>query len=214
MKLTIFGATGGTGVEVVRQAADAGHEVTAVVRDESRLPATLRERMTVVEADVMDPASIARAVKDCDAVISAMGSRGGRAPTTVCADSSRSIISAMDAAGGGGRLVMVSASGLAADAGDDPFTRYVVKPMILQPILKHTFTDMLVAERQVRASALNWTIVRPPRLTDKPAKGTYRSAVDRNVRGGWMITRADLAKALLDVVDDPASTGHIVSVAN
>ncbi|GAA2579220.1 NAD(P)H-binding protein [Actinomadura fulvescens] len=212
MKITVFGATGGTGVEVLKRAAGLGHEVTAVVRDAARLPADLRERVDVVEADVMDPASIGDAVKGRDAVITAMGSRDGRAPTTVCADSSRSIIAAMDAAGGG-RLVMVSASGLAADAGDGPFTRYVAKPLIVQRLLRHAFDDMLKAEAQVRASALDWTIVRPPRLTGKPAKGAYRSAVDRNVRGGLTITRADLATALLDVMGDPATTGHVVCVA-
>ncbi|MFG2000055.1 NAD(P)-dependent oxidoreductase [Spirillospora sp. NPDC048911] len=212
MRIAVFGATGGTGVEVVRRAAGAGHEVIAVVRDASRLPAELRERAEVVEADVMDPLSIAAVVKECDAAITAVGTRAGRAPTTVCADSSRSVIAAMDAAGGG-RLIMVSASGPAAGPGDDPFTRYVVKPLILQRLLKHAFDDMRVAERQLRAAALEWTIVRPPRLTDKPAKGSYRKAVDRNVPGGFSISRADLATALLDALDDPASVGRVISVA-
>ncbi|WP_396454818.1 NAD(P)-dependent oxidoreductase, partial [Actinomadura sp.] len=194
MRLTIFGATGGTGVLTVRRALDAGHEVTAVVRDTARLPSDLRACADVVQADVMDPAAIEEAVKGRDAVLSALGTREGRAPTTVCADGTRSITTAMTAAGAD-RFVLVSASGLHAGPGDDPFTRFVVKPLILQPLLRHAFADMRAAEDITRGSGLHWTIVRPPRLTNGPGNGRYRKAVDRNVLGGASIARADLASA-------------------
>ncbi|OLT32621.1 NADH-flavin reductase [Actinomadura sp. CNU-125] len=216
MRLTIFGATGGTGLQVVRRALIGGHRVTAVVRDPARLPADLRDRadgpsLDVVRADVMDPAAIAAAVKGRDAVITAIGTREGRAPTTVCEDSARSIVEAMDAAGER-RFVMVSASGFANGPGDDPLTRFVVKPMLLKPMLKHAFADMRRAEDVVRASGLDWTIVRPPRLTEGDGKGHYRAAVDRNVLGGFTLARADLAVALLDHAADPSSVRHVVSV--
>ncbi|MFC9973973.1 NAD(P)-dependent oxidoreductase [Spirillospora sp. NPDC127200] len=213
MELTVFGATGGTGRHVVRRALAAGHAVTAVVRDPARLPAGLRDTVEVVRADVMDPGAIEAAVKGRDAVITAMGTREGNKPTTVCADSVRSIMKAMEAAGTR-RLLMVSAGGLAADSGDGPLTRYVVKPLIVQKLFRHAFADMAEAERRVRAGGLDWTIVRPPQLTDKPAQGAYRRATDLNVRGGLRITRADLAAALLDLLDEDASIGHVVSVAN
>ncbi|WP_396451331.1 NAD(P)-dependent oxidoreductase, partial [Actinomadura sp.] len=209
MRLTIFGATGGTGVLTVRRALDAGHEVTAVVRDTARLPSDLRACADVVQADVMDPAAIEEAVKGRDAVLSALGTREGRAPTTVCADGTRSITTAMTAAGAD-RFVLVSASGLHAGPGDDPFTRFVVKPLILQPLLRHAFADMRAAEDITRGSGLHWTIVRPPRLTNGPGNGRYRKAVDRNVLGGASIARADLASALLDVADDPSAIGHVI----
>ncbi|MFI0349690.1 NAD(P)-dependent oxidoreductase [Actinomadura sp. 9N407] len=211
MRLTVFGATGGTGVEIVRQALGAGHEVTAVVRDPSRLPAELRERADVVQADVLDPTAIEAAVKGRDAVLSALGPRG-KGPTTICADGIRSIAAACEAAGAR-RILMVSASGLAADAGDGPLTRYVAKPLIVQRLLRHAFADMRDAEARLGGSGLDWTIVRPPRLLDKPGKGTYRKATDLNVRRGFHIPRADLATALLDLVGDRASVRHIVSVA-
>jgi putative NADH-flavin reductase len=212
MRLTIFGATGGTGVLTVRRALDAGHEVTAVVRDPAGLPSDLRACADVVRADIMDPAAIEGAVKGRDAVLSALGTREGRAPTSVCADGTRSITTAMTATGAD-RFVLVSASGLHAGPGDDPVTRFVVKPLILQPLLKYAFTDMRAAEALTRASGLRWTIVRPPRLTNGPGNGRYRKAADRNVLGGASIARADLAAALLDVVDDPSAVGHVVSVA-
>jgi putative NADH-flavin reductase len=169
MRLTIFGATGGTGVQVARRALDAGHEVTAVVRDPAGLPSEVRGCADVVQADVMDPAAIEEAVKGRDAVITAIGTRDGRRPTSVCADSARSITAAMRAAGTE-RFLLVSASGLHAGPGDDPLTRFVVKPLVLGRLLKHAFADMRAAEDLTRASGLDWTIVRPPRLTDGPAR--------------------------------------------
>lgn len=212
MRLTIFGATGGTGVLALRRALDAGHEVTAVVRDPAGLPSDLRACADVVQADVMDPAAIEEAVKGRDAVLSALGSREGRAPTSVCADGARSILTAM-AATGTDRFVLVSASGLHAGPGDDPFTRFVVKPLVLGRLLKHAFADMRAAEEVTRTSGLRWTIVRPPRLTNGAGNGRYRKAVDRNVLGGASIARADLAIALLDIVDDPATVEHVISVS-
>ncbi|MFB4307767.1 NAD(P)-dependent oxidoreductase [Actinomadura sp. GTD37] len=212
MKLTIFGATGGTGVPTVRRALDAGHEVTAVVRDPARLPSDLRACAEVVQADIMDPAAIEAAVKGRDAVLTAVGTREGRAPTTVCADSTRSIVEAMTSAGTE-RFVLVSASGPHPGPGDDPLTRFVVKPLVLARLLRHAFADMLAAEDITRRSGLGWTIVRPPRLTGGPGNGRYRKAVDRNVLGGASIARADLAAALLDQAADPSSIGHVVSVS-
>src|SRR2546430_15994259 len=108
MRLTVFGATGGTGLHVLDQALAAGHEVRAVVRDPARLGAA-RPGLDVVVADVMDPAAIVDAVTDRDAVITSLGPRR-RGPTTVCSDGARSITAAMHR-GGTKRLIAVSGSG-------------------------------------------------------------------------------------------------------
>src|SRR5262252_3334727 len=108
MKVTIFGATGGTGRHLVQQACEAGHEVTAVVRDPARI-GYRSPQLTVVTADAMDPVAIGPAVAGRDVVVSAIGSRDGRAPTTVHTDSSTSIIEAMRGAGTR-RLIVVSNS--------------------------------------------------------------------------------------------------------
>ena len=93
MKLTIFGATGGTGSALAAQAVAAGHEVTVVVRDPARLAGPASSRLRVVTADVLDPAAISAAVAGADAVISAIGPRDWRdhQPGTAVA----SIIAAM-----------------------------------------------------------------------------------------------------------------------
>ena len=120
MKLTVFGATGRTGLEMVEQGLAAGHEIRAVVRDSTRL-APDRAGLEVVVADVMDPATIVDAVAGSDAVISTIGTRNGRKPTTVGADTSRSIVEAMHKAGAR-RLVVVSGTG-PFDEGEGRSTR-------------------------------------------------------------------------------------------
>src|SRR4051794_41944908 len=102
MRLTIFGATGGTGTQLVRQALEEGHEVTAVVRDPARLDVPAHERLEVVTADVRDSAAIEPAVEGADAVLSALGPRG-RGATPICSDGARAIIEAIGKAGGGRR---------------------------------------------------------------------------------------------------------------
>ncbi|GLY64260.1 NADH-flavin reductase [Amycolatopsis taiwanensis] len=209
--ITLFGATGGTGRQILQQACEAGHEVTAVVRDPARLDWT-HPRLTVLRADVMDPTAIAPAIRGSAAVVSALGSRAGRVPTTVCADSATSIITAMRAEGVR-RLVVLSAGVVTTD-GDGPFSRFLLKP-ILGKVLEHTAADKRRMEEIVRASGLEWTIVRPARLTDQPASGTYRTAIDRNVRGGLRTSRADLADYVLRSLTDPAApTGAAISIAS
>src|SRR5215510_7732780 len=115
MKLTVFGATGGTGKQVVSQALAAGHEVLAVVRDSCRLAVPAHAGLDVAVADVLDPAAIGDLVAGRDAVISTVGpSRRPEEKNTraapVCSASARSITAAMRATGTG-RLVVVSASG-------------------------------------------------------------------------------------------------------
>ncbi|MBW4721688.1 NAD(P)-dependent oxidoreductase [Saccharothrix obliqua] len=200
MKVTVFGATGGTGTRVVARAQAAGHDVVAVVR-------TANGRDVV--ADVLDPDSIGPVIAGSDAVVTAIGARG-RGPTTVQTDTTASIVEAMKAHGVR-RLVVVSNSGMVVDEHDDALSRYVVKP-ILRRVFKHPWADMADMERVVRASGLEWTIVRPPRLTDGPRTGKYRTAVDTNLRRGTTISRGDLADLVVGCLDDPATTGHAVAV--
>jgi putative NADH-flavin reductase len=211
MRLTIFGATGGTGTRLVEQAVEEGHDVTAVVRDPARLGVAAHERLRVVTAEATDPAAIGPAVEGADVVLSALGPRG-KGPSTICADGARSIIEAMGKAGVR-RLVVCSAAGPFADAGDGVVTRYVVKPVVLDRVLKNAFEDLRRGEKEVRASDLDWTLVRPSQLTDGEATGRYRTAVDLNLRGGWRISRADTAACMLALIADGASVRHHVSAA-
>jgi uncharacterized protein YbjT (DUF2867 family) len=212
MKMTVFGASGGTGTQVVAQALDAGHDVLAVVRDPARLAVPARPNLEVAVADVMDPGSIIGAVTGRDAVVSAIGARGrARQPTAVCTDSARSIALAMQTAGSR-RLLVVSASGPFTE-GDSPVMRYLAKP-IGQRVLRYNFADFVAMEAVVRDSGLDWTIVRPPALTDKPLTGRYRTRRELNVRRGFRVSRADVAHLILAVSGDPGTYQAAIFLAS
>jgi putative NADH-flavin reductase len=209
MQLTVFGATGAVGSQLVDQALQAGHTVIAVVRDPVRLKPSAHGSPTVITADVMNPDAICSAVTGADAVVSALGPPG-RGPTSILTDSTPSIITAMNNAGAR-RLITISGS-MVDDTGDGLVLRYVGKP-ITRRILKNVCTDMRHAETDIHNSNLDWTIVRPPRLTDDPATGKWRTAVERNLPHGFKIGRSDLAACILGLIGDPASIHQHVFVA-
>ena len=211
MKLTILGATGATGTFLTSQALAAGHEVTAVVRDPARLAVPAHPRLRTVTADVMDPASIAPAIEGADAVISAVGPRG-TGPTTVIQDSVRSIIEAMGKTSTR-RFLEVSGS-IVTDEGESPYMRYLVKPVARRTFLRHVCADMRRGEEEIRDSDLDWTIFRPPALNDKAATGAYRTAIDRNLPHGFIVSRADLAACMLATLGDPATVHRHVAIAS
>jgi putative NADH-flavin reductase len=210
MHITIFGASGGTGRQLVQQALAAGHQVTAVARMPARIDSQ-HERLRVVRGDVLEPASIAPAVAGADAVVSAIGPVRGE-PTGVQSAGTRNILQAMRDAGIQ-RLVVVSAAPV---NGDDQGTtlpyRRLVKPL-LWALFRHAYTDMARMEEEVRNSGVDWTIMRPPRLTDKRRTGRYRLAVNGNLRRGYTISRADLADAILRVLGDPDAVKATIGIA-
>jgi putative NADH-flavin reductase len=209
MKLTLFGASGRTGLQVVERGLAAGHAVRAVVRDPTRLPQDAAG-LEIVVADVMDPAAIVDAVRDRDAVISAIGTRAGRAPTTVCTDSARSIVEAMHQTGTK-RLIVVSGTG-PFDEGEGFGMRYLIKPIGTR-FLKHVFADFVTMEAVVRSSGLDWTILRPPQLTDQPFTGRYRTRRDENMHRNFRVSRADLADLILKVCADNDTRGAAIYIA-
>jgi putative NADH-flavin reductase len=211
MKLTVFGATGGTGKEVVRQALDAGHQVAAVVRDPARL-AISHSALEVVTADVTDPDSLRPALAGREAVISALGPHS-RKDVGIASTALGSILRAMDASEVR-RLAVLSAVPVGpVPEGETLFYRSVALPL-LRRLLRDAYADLAVMEEEVRRSAVEWTIVRPPRLTDKPLTGNYRRAVGGNVPRGYTISRADVAHAMLALLDDPATVKQAVGLAN
>jgi putative NADH-flavin reductase len=222
MKLTIFAATGGIGRQLVDQAVTAGHDVTAVVRNPSRLVGV---PVAVVAADLAsaDPAVLQAAVEGADAVLSGLGPRSA-SDAGIAAPGTRAIVEAM-AAAGSRRIVVVSAAPVGtvpspgrphpprSDPGDGFLMRYLLGPGIKRVLRRH-YADLAVMEDVLRDSGLDWTVVRPPRLTDKPLTGTYRTAYGRNVRGGVTISRADVAHLMLTVLDQPGTVGQTVGIAN
>lgn len=209
MKLTVFGATGGIGKEIVRQALTAGHEVTAVVRDPARLAVT-GERLEVCRADVRDPEALRPAVAGRDAVLSGLGARK-RADAGIATELTRSVLRAMDAEGVR-RLLVVSAGPVGPEPADNPFLDRAMLAVISR-VLKDVYVDLTAMEAELAASATDWTSVRPPKLLDKPLTGSYRKVVGGSPRSGRTIARADVAHAMLAMVDDRATVKQGVGVA-
>jgi putative NADH-flavin reductase len=221
MRITIFAATGGIGRAALEQAVDAGHQVTAVVRN----PKGLTRPVPAVTADLSDPdpEALRRAVAGADAVLSGLGPRKAR-DAGITAPGTRAIVDAMLATGVR-RIIVVSAAPVGTvaspgrpnppkhDPGDGPLMRYVMAPLIKAVIPRH-YADLALMEDVLRDSGLDWTSVRPPRLTDKPVTGRYRVAYGRNVRGGVLVSRADVAHLMLRLLDDPESVKQAVALAN
>ena len=192
MKTVIFGSTGGTGRELLTQALDQGHIVTAQVRSPDKLAGFEHEGLRVVHGDVLDPADVEGAIAGQEAVLCAIGA--GPERTALREDGTRHIVAAMEKAGVS-RLVCLSSLGVGDSRANLPFfTRYV----IVSIFLRHAFADHERQEAVVRNSSLEWTIIRPPHLKDGPRTGEYRHGfpvTDRNIQG-W-ISRADVADFML-----------------
>ncbi|MDX6351310.1 MAG: hypothetical protein QOF84_6100 [Streptomyces sp.] len=210
MKLTVLGATGRTGLEVVRQALKDGHEVTAVVRDPARLPVQ-GELLTVATVpDVTDAEALRPLVAGRDAVLSGLGPTG-RKTTGIAEAGTRAIVRAMEA-GDTRRLITISAAPVGPSPEGEGFLgRKVLLPLI-GAILKDVYTDLAAMEDELRRSALDWTTMRPGNLTKKPFTGRYRKVIGANVPNAGSLGRADLALAMLDCVGDPATVKQVVGV--
>jgi putative NADH-flavin reductase len=220
MKLTIFAATGGIGRQVLEQALAAGHDVTAVVRN----PGKLAGRVRTVTADLTatDPAALESAVEGAGAVLSCLGPR----PVSAVAVTSRGTRAIVEAMQGRQvrRIVIVSAAPIGTvpspgrpkppkhDPGDGFVLRNLFSPLAKAALRKH-YADLALTEEVLRGSGLDWTVVRPPRLTDKPLTGTYRTAYGQNIRGGFVVSRADVAHLMLRVLDQPETIKQTIGIA-
>jgi putative NADH-flavin reductase len=203
MRLFIIGATGGTGRQLIDQAIERGNEVTAFVRSPEKLGAP-RGRLTVRQGDPREVADLATALADHDAVLSVLGPPGA-GPTTILRECARSTVAAMQAVGIR-RLLVVSAAVLFEDMG-------IIVKLMRRTLLRNVAEDSAEMERVIMASGLNWTIARPPRLTNGPLTKHYRVENGRMPRGRWWVSRADVAHFLMGEVERAAHARQIVGMA-
>ena len=192
-RLAILGGSGATGRHLIDEALRAGHDVTALVRNPASLEG-VGPGVRVVVGELTDPAVTAETVNGATAVISALGSREGRRATTVYSDAVRSVLAA-----GVHRVVAVSAVPAAPDASKTLVERRLVHPL-LHLFFGGSYADMRRMEALLAGSDALWTVLRPPRLTNGAARGTYRQSTERLPRPS-SISRADLAAALVLAVD-------------
>ncbi|WP_329100933.1 NAD(P)H-binding protein [Micromonospora sp. NBC_01699] len=222
MKLTIVGATGGIGSQLLVQAVAAGHEVTAVVRNPARLPHDTPVRVVTADLSAAGPVDLRAAVDGSDAVLSGLGARSG-AEAGVASRGTRALVRAMRATGVR-RVVVVSAASVGTvpspgrpnpprhNPGDGFFMRHLAAPLAKAAFRRH-YGDLALMEDVLRDSELDWTVSRPPRLLDRRWKRSYRTAYGQNVRAGMFIARADVAHHMLDVLDRPETFRRVIGIA-
>jgi putative NADH-flavin reductase len=209
MRLAIFGSTGPTGRELVSRALDRGHEVTAVARNPAAIDAT-GDRLQMVQADVLDRSSLDGVLGGVGAVLAAIGTHGRR-PTTVYSVGVANIRDAMHAADVQ-RLVGISALPVTPRAELARAERWIFVPL-LSAFFGEMYADMTRMEQVLRDSDLDFTIMRPPQLTNKRATGNYRTAINQHLPHARKISRADLAAEMLRVIADPETVRATVSLA-
>lgn len=204
MNVAVFGATGGTGRELVKQALERGHTVAAFVRDPAPL-ASGGDGLTVVTGDVYDGAAVARCVQGQDAVVCALGARHLKS-TMIRATGTATIIAAMRLEGVR-RLIVVSAMGIGASW----HTLSPLNKLVLATLLRSTRADHEAQEEAVMNSGLDWTIVRPSGLVDTPGTGVY--GVGEGIRATTAkIPRADVASMILDELAARKLVGKAVTI--
>jgi putative NADH-flavin reductase len=197
MRILIFGATGGTGRELVAQALQRGHDVTAFVRTPGKL-SPVDCRLHVMQGDIQRAESIHAAIPGHDAVLSALGA-GSLGPTTLLSDAAREIVVAMQAHGVN-RIIWESSLGVGETRGQlGPLYNWLLIPLLL----RHVFADKDRQEAIIKATPLEWTIVQPAALTNGPRTETYRVGAGADCGGLWpRISRADVAHFMLRELDD------------
>ncbi|MEQ9495688.1 MAG: NAD(P)H-binding protein [Deltaproteobacteria bacterium] len=211
MKIAILGCTGETGRLVLERALDRGHDLVALARTPSKLDVQ-HEHLEVKAADVTDVASLEAGFAGVDAVVSCVGSTTTRPPITLYSEGTSAIVRAMDKQGVK-RLVVLSSGALTI--GRDPnyplFFEWVIKPLML----KHVYADMRKMEAIVTGSNLDWTLIRPSRLTSDPGKAPLRSERDKfSLSDGFWTARDRLAEEILDKVEDDDAKRAAFAVAN
>jgi putative NADH-flavin reductase len=208
LKLVVLGATGGTGLELVRQAIEHGHSVTAFVRSSDRLK-PFEDRITIKHGDLLNGAELEQAIQGHDAVLSGFGPRvpASKADAHLLEQFAVALTSAMLRAKVR-RVVVESVAFLFRDS--------VVPPAYLfgRLFFPRTVADASAMERVFGESRLEWTIVRPPQLTDKPHTGKYRVREGHLPGFGFSISRANVADFMMKVVENRSSIRQIVGISH
>jgi len=208
LKLVVLGATGGTGLQIVRQAIQQGHLVTALVRSPDRLE-EFADHITVRRVDLLNSIELEHAIQGNDAVLSAFGPRipVSRQDTDLLQRFAVALTGAMQRAGVR-RAVVESVAFLFKDS--------IVPPTYLfgRLFFPTVVADASAMERIFEESGLDWTMVRPPQLTDKLYTGRYRVAAGRLPVFGFKISRADVADFMIKAAGDPSSIHKIIGVCN
>ena len=197
MKLIIFGSTGDTGRQVVTQALEQGHEVTAFARSPEKLDQK-HEKLQVIKGNVLDFASVERAIQGQDVVLCTLG-LPPMDKSNLRANGTKNIIRAMEKTGAK-RFICQSSDGVGESRDTLPF---LMKYLIVPFMLRRAFADHEIQENYIKQSQLDWIIVRPVALTDGEHTGSYQHGYTAdNKTVTFKISRADTADFMLKQLAD------------
>ena len=194
MKLAIFGSTGSIGYQLVAQALEQEHTVTAFARNPAKIEIE-HANLAAVQGDALDSASVEKAVDGQDAVLCSLGAAKG----TIRSEGTRNIVRAMEKAGVS-RFICLSTLGVGNSRAN---LNFFWKHIMFGLLLRRAYADHISQEGYVKESRLDWTIVRPGAFTDGDRTGEYRHgfpSTDRTIKG--KIARADVADFMLKQLTD------------
>jgi putative NADH-flavin reductase len=211
--ILIIGAAGGIGRQSTELALAAGHHVTAILRDPRKLPLS-HPNLNLFKGDILHPETYEQHLPATDLVVSAIGvsgsGLGSDKPTTLYSAGNAALIAAMKRTGAK-RVFFISASAIEISPAL-PFYVRLAEKYIVQKLLKHMYADLREMEKLIKESDLSWTIVRPPRLTDKAVTGHYRTAVNSFLKNCLQISRGDVAHFMIHNSFNEATYKGIVEI--
>jgi len=213
VNVTVFGATGGIGAQVVDQLRARGHTVTAYVRNPAKVPATWGDDVTVVTGELSDAAAIDRAVQGADAVVSALGPSMSRKATGLpLVEGTRNIVTAMQRHGV--RRYVGNGTPSVLDPREHGTWQTRVTTFMAKTFLRRAYDELVGMSEIVMTSGLDWTIVRFLAPKDGPARGHLRQGFFGQDRLGFNVTRADIAAFTAAQVDEPRYIGAAPAITN
>ncbi|MBM7421349.1 MULTISPECIES: NAD(P)-dependent oxidoreductase [Chryseobacterium] len=209
MNIFLFGATGGTGKEILIKILEQKHQVLALVRNPDALGITA-DNLKIIKGSIYNPETYQNELSQCDLVISALGTGTSRKPTEIYSKGGQQIISAMQKANVK-RLMTLTAG--AFDPTDPATQNWIIK-YIVQPLFKNIYSDMQKWETVLENNkGIDWTIIRPSRLTNGKEKGKYRVQLNHCPKGGSKINRSDLSDFIVKQINSDKYIHQKVAIA-
>ena len=210
MKITVFGATGDTGKQIVKQALEAGYEVIAYARNPSKLNIT-HDHLTIIQGELFDAHSIENAVKGADAVLSTLGPRRGSKDRPLT-QGMQNIISAMK--NQGVRRLIITSTLSAKDSKDKPDFKTKAMVNLVKTTMHAAYEDIVNVAETARASDLDWTIVRLAILNNKPKSGKVKAGYVGTGEVATQISRSDIADFMLKQITDMKYLHEAPAISN
>lgn len=205
MKIIVFGATGGVGQHVVKQALEKGIEVTAFVRTPSKIDLA-HEQLHIVQGDAFNKEEVAAAIAGHDVVVSCLGSSQGMKKSTELEEMTKNIVAGMQAHNIK-RIVYTASAGINNEIPG-------ISGKMVMKMLKNALMDHRNAVDYIEGHELNFTIVRPMGLTNNAFTGTYRESKVGIPEKSKSISRADVAHFIVKELSDKQYENSSIGIAN